>query len=55
MDDCRIGKRKVKRKWDHICQQAFELGNKGYTYKKTAYQLGCHVSGLRKQLNQRGL
>ncbi|ANN35819.1 hypothetical protein A9498_31160 (plasmid) [Bacillus thuringiensis serovar coreanensis] len=48
-------KRKVKLKWDHICQQARVLRSKGYTYKKIAHQLGCHVSSLRKQLNQRGL
>ncbi|MBT2580713.1 hypothetical protein J7E43_25620 [Bacillus sp. ISL-8] len=48
-------KRKVKWKWDHICQQALELRSKGYTYKKIAHQLGCHVSSLRKQLNQLGL
>ncbi|MGG1151509.1 hypothetical protein [Bacillus wiedmannii] len=68
--DCRIGKEiyqlgtglifdekepKRKRKWDHICQQALELRSKGYTYKKIAHQLECHVSSLRKQLNQRGL
>ncbi|MGW5955083.1 hypothetical protein [Bacillus mycoides] len=27
-------KRKVKREWNHICQQALELRSKGYTYKK---------------------
>ncbi len=48
-------KRKVKLKWDQICQQALVLRSKGYTYKKTAQQLGCHVSSLRKQLNHRGL
>ncbi|MBG9750339.1 hypothetical protein ABD81_16430 [Bacillus thuringiensis] len=48
-------KRKVKMKWDHICQQTLELRSKGYTYKKIAHQLGCHISSLRKQLHQRGL
>ncbi|MBH0357690.1 zinc-finger domain-containing protein [Bacillus toyonensis] len=48
-------KQKITKKWDDICQQAIELRNNGYTYKKIAHQLGCHVSSLRKQLHQRGL
>ncbi|MDZ3952331.1 zinc-finger domain-containing protein [Bacillus thuringiensis] len=48
-------KQKIKYKWDHICQQALMLRSKGYTYKKIANQLGCHVSSLHKQLNRRDL
>ncbi len=48
-------KRKVKLKWDYICQQALVLRSQGYTYKKIVNQLRCHVSSLRKQLNQRDL
>ncbi|MEW4154375.1 zinc-finger domain-containing protein [Bacillus thuringiensis] len=48
-------KRKVKMKWDSVCQQALVLRSKGYTYQKIATQLGCHASSLRKQLHQRGL
>ncbi|HDR4766489.1 TPA: zinc-finger domain-containing protein [Bacillus thuringiensis] len=48
-------KRKVKLEWDHICEQALVLRNKGHTYKEIANQLGYHASSLRKQLNQRGL
>ncbi|EOP79333.1 hypothetical protein IGM_06312 [Bacillus cereus HuB4-4] len=41
-------KRKVKLKWDHLCQQAIVLRSKGYSYQKIANQLECHVSSLRK-------
>ncbi|MCU5601242.1 MULTISPECIES: zinc-finger domain-containing protein [Bacillus cereus group] len=53
--DEKDSKRKVKLKWDSICQQALLLRGNGYTYQRIANQLGCHASSLRKQLKKRGL
>ncbi|MGH0599837.1 zinc-finger domain-containing protein [Bacillus mycoides] len=53
--DEKDAKRKIKLKWDYICWQALVLRRKGYLHIKNVYQFGCHVSSLRKQLNQCGL
>ncbi|HDR5353979.1 TPA: helix-turn-helix domain-containing protein [Bacillus thuringiensis] len=42
-------------KWDKRCKQAVDLYERGMEYPVIAKQIGCHVSGLYRELKKRGL
>ncbi|EOQ01276.1 zinc-finger domain-containing protein [Bacillus cereus] len=42
-------------KWDKRCEQAIDLYERGMEYPVIAKQVGCHVSGLYRELKKRGL
>ncbi len=42
-------------KWDEKCKQAVQLFNQGTEYPTIAKKVGCNVSSLYRELNQRGL
>ncbi|KIP29350.1 hypothetical protein BG10_900 [Bacillus thuringiensis serovar morrisoni] len=42
-------------KWDDRCKKAVALYDRGIEYPVIAKQVGCHVSGLYRELKKRGL
>ncbi|MGE6553324.1 hypothetical protein ACQKFK_31765 [Bacillus mycoides] len=42
-------------KWDKKCKQAVQLFNQGAEYPTIAKKVGCNLSSLYRELNQRGL